>query len=290
MTRPDGLTLYDRIFYPIRSQALSDQGNICALLNMEQQMPSVACVLKTPAVSKTHFPELAPVRIDIQQVCDTEIRMLLHLSYHLPSNCDANEWVDIILYAYAGRIYELVEIKDILLPLARGEAMGSGINYTIDRDVALSGDFGNGLKAAVAGAENRLREAFLISKAFAIRPLNEMPYLLVSQKLHSVLGRPYHEFMLSVETSASNVSVEGVQCARWPIWECEKALADVTGRMIELEGVMMKSAPSVQGEVAMFNLVGHSALMFTSTDLGDLQAAYRNLPGLPGALQSKELG
>lgn len=253
-------------------------------------MPSVACVLKTPAVSKTHFPELAPVRIDIPQVCDPEIRMLLHVSYNLPSNCDVNEWVDTILYTYAGRLYELVESKDILLPLASGEATESGINFTVDRDIALSGDFGSGMREAVTCAESRLREALLLSKKFAIRPLSEMPYLLISQKIHSVLGRPYHEFMLSVETSASTVSVEGVQCARWPIWECEKALADVTGRMIELEAIMLKSDPSVQGEVAMFNLLGHSGLMFTSYDLGMLQAAYSRLPDLPGALHSKDLG
>jgi len=245
-------------------------------------MPTVACVLKTPAVSKTQFPELAPIRLAVQQVGNSEVRMLLHVSYRLPSNHDMNDWVAITLYTCGGRLHELVETKDILLPLASGKTTSDGIEFTIDRDIALSGDYGDGMREAAACAEARLGEALLLSKAFALRPLREMPYLLVSQKMHSILGRPYHEFMLSIETNASVVSVEGVQCARWPVWEYENALADMTNRMIQLEVIMSNSEASVQGEVAMFNLVNYSGLMFTSNDLGILQAAYSRLPRLAG--------
>lgn len=245
-------------------------------------MPTVACVIKTPAVSKTQFPEVAPVRLSVPMIGKSEARMLLHVAYRDPCNHDVDDLVAASIYSYGGRLHLLIDAIDLLTPLARGEATDSGLAFTIDREMAVAGNYATGIRGAVQFAERTLAEAVFISTEVALRPMIGIPYLLISQKMHNILGRPYHEFMLSVETSTSSVSVDGVQCARWPVWEYDNALVDVTGRMIELESLMSSSEWTVQGEVAMFNLVSHSGLMFNSGDLPALQSAFSLLPALPG--------
>lgn len=246
-------------------------------------MPSIACVIKTPAVSKTQFPDVAPVSLSVPMIRTSEARMLAHVSYQTPFNPDLDDLSTAAIYSYAGQLYQVIAATDALAPLAIGEIIEGGLAFTIVRDKAVAREFETGIQGAADFAARTLAETPFITQDYALARLIDIPYLLISQKMHIVLGRPYHELILSVETSASEVSVEGVICSRWPVWEYEQALSDMAGRMVEIESLVTGHEKSVEGEVAMFTLVNQIELLFSPHDLLVLQAAFNRLPTLPGA-------
>ncbi|KZN20437.1 MULTISPECIES: hypothetical protein [Pseudomonas] len=245
-------------------------------------MPSVACVIKTPAVSKTQFPDVAPVRLAVPMIRASDARMLALVSYQTPFNHDIDDLIDTAIYSYAGDLYQLIAAVDVLTPLATGEFIEGGLAFTIDRGKAVASAYANGIQGAADLAAISLAETPFLSQDYALGRLSAIPYLLITHKMHNVLDRPYHELILSVEKCARDVSAEGVQCSRWPIWEYEQALADMAGRLKKIESLVTSQEQTVQGEVAMFTLVHQVELMHSARDLPALQEAFNRLPALPG--------
>jgi len=245
-------------------------------------MPSVACVIKTPAVSKTQFPDVAPVSLAVPMIRISEARMLAHVSYQTPFNHEIEDLSAAVIYSYSGGLYQLIASTDALAPLATGESIDGGLAFTIDRGIAAANGYKTGIQGAADFAARSLAETAFLSEDYALRALIDIPFLLISHKMHNILGRPYHELILSVETCATEVSVEGVQCKRWPLWEYEQALSDMAGRMVALEALVTGHDKTVEGEVAMFTLVKQAEFMFSARDLATLQAAFNLLPAMPG--------